>query len=175
MDRKYKIPFALTILTFALAGCSTNKIKVEEVKPNPLPKLVQAKTLVPVFSQSVSSTSKADPLRLRLDADNGVIFAVDPNGDWSVVFEGHQHIGAENACRNRFAQAIAQLGQEVFIQGDGDRGFGCPDIRRTIAFFRTRMQGKLAHQQHFAVYIGNRPVHHPLLIIKNAQLADFAT
>jgi len=64
MDRKYKIPFALTILTFALVGCSTNKIKVEKVKPNPLPKLAQAKSLVPVFSQSVSATSEEDPLRL---------------------------------------------------------------------------------------------------------------
>jgi outer membrane protein assembly factor BamB len=105
MDRKYKIPFALTILTFALAGCSTNKIKVEEVKPNPLPKLVQAKTLVPVFSQSVSSTSKADPLRLRLDADNGVIFAVDPNGEVA-AYQGKQRLWQKKVSKLGLSSGI---------------------------------------------------------------------
>lgn len=80
MNRKYKITCALTVLTLALAGCA-NKGKVEKVKPNPLPKLVQAKTLVPVFSNSVASTDEADPLRLRMDADNGVVFSVNPNGE----------------------------------------------------------------------------------------------
>ncbi|QQN39868.1 outer membrane protein assembly factor BamB [Acinetobacter sp. CS-2] len=105
MDRKYKIPFALTILTFALAGCSTNKIKVEEVKPNPLPKLVQAKTLVPVFSQSVSSTTKADPLRLRLDADNGVIFAVDPNGEVA-AYQGKQRLWQKKVSKLGLSSGI---------------------------------------------------------------------
>lgn len=105
MDRKYKIPFALTILTFALAGCSTNKIKVEEVKPNPLPKLVQAKTLVPVFSRSVSSTSKADPLRLRLDADNGVIFAVDPNGEVT-AYQGKQRLWQKKVSKLGLSSGI---------------------------------------------------------------------
>lgn len=81
MNRKYKISCALTVLTLALAGCANKGVKVEEVKPNPLPKLTQAKALVPVFSQNVSSTSAADPLRLRLDVDNGVTFAVSPNGE----------------------------------------------------------------------------------------------
>lgn len=105
MDRKYKIPFALTILTFALAGCSTNKIKVEEVKPNPLPKLVQAKNLVPVFSQSVSSTSKADPLRLRLDAANGVVFAVDPNGEVS-AYQGKQRLWKQKVSKQGLSAGI---------------------------------------------------------------------
>lgn len=80
MNRKYKITCALTVLTLALAGCA-NKGKVEKVKPNPLPKLEQAKTLAPVFSNSVVSTEEADPLRLRMDADNGVVFSVNPNGE----------------------------------------------------------------------------------------------
>ena len=105
MDRKYKIPFALTILTFALAGCSTNKIKVEEVKPNPLPKLVQTKNLVPVFSQSVSSTSKADPLRLRLDADNGVVFAVDPNGEVT-AYQGKQRLWQKKVSKLGLSSGI---------------------------------------------------------------------
>lgn len=81
MNRKYKISCALTVLTLALAGCANKGIKVEEVKPNPLPKLTQGKALAPVFSQSVASTSAADPLRLRIAVDNGTQFLVSPNGE----------------------------------------------------------------------------------------------
>ena len=116
MDRKYKIPFALTILTFALAGCSTNKIKVEEVKPNPLPKLVQAKTLVPVFSQSVSSTSKADPLRLRLDADNGAVFAVDPNGEVA-AYQGKQRLWQQKVSKQGLSSGI-EAGEGIVVVGN---------------------------------------------------------
>ena len=116
MDRKYKIPFALTILTFALAGCSTNKTKVEEVKPNPLPKLVQAKNLVPVFSQSVSSTSKADPLRLRLDAHNGVIFAVDPNGEVA-AYQSKQRLWQQKVSKQGLSSGI-EAGEGIVIVGN---------------------------------------------------------
>ncbi|GAA5180660.1 outer membrane protein assembly factor BamB [Acinetobacter kookii] len=116
MDRKYKIPFALTILTFALAGCSTNKTKVEEVKPNPLPKLVQAKTLVPVFSQSVSSTSKADPLRLRLDADNGAVFAVDPNGEVA-AYQGKQRLWQQKVSKQGLSSGI-EAGEGIVVVGN---------------------------------------------------------
>lgn len=116
MDRKYKIPFALTILTFALAGCSTNKTKVEEVKPNPLPKLVQAKNLVPVFSQSVSSTSKADPLRLRLDADNGVIFAVDPNGEVA-AYQSKQRLWQQKVSKQGLSSGI-EAGEGIVVVGN---------------------------------------------------------
>ncbi|MCG2609220.1 MULTISPECIES: outer membrane protein assembly factor BamB [unclassified Acinetobacter] len=116
MDRKYKIPFALTILTFALAGCSTNKIKVEEVKPNPLPKLVQAKNLVPVFSQSVSSTGKADPLRLRLDAANGVVFAVDPNGEVS-AYQGKQRLWKQKVSKQGLSAGI-EAGEGIVVVGN---------------------------------------------------------
>lgn len=116
MDRKYKIPFALTILTFALAGCSTNKTKVEEVKPNPLPKLVQAKNLVPVFSQSVSSTSKADPLRLRLDADNGAVFAVDPNGEVA-AYQGKQRLWQQKVSKQGLSSGI-EAGEGIVVVGN---------------------------------------------------------
>ena len=91
MNRKYKIACALTVLTLALAGCASKGAKVEEAKPNPLPKLVQAKTLVPVFSTNVASASEADPLRLRLDVDNGVIFVINPNGEVE-AYRGKQRL-----------------------------------------------------------------------------------
>lgn len=114
MDRKYKIPFALTILTVALLGCSSNKIKVEQVKPNPLPKLVQAKALVPVFSQSVSATSKEDPLRLRLDVDNGVIFAVDPKGEVT-AYQGKQRLWQQKVSKQGLSSGVEAAEGTVIV------------------------------------------------------------
>lgn len=91
MNRKYKFACALTVLTLALAGCANKGVKVEEVKPNPLPKLVDAKTLTAVFSTNVASTSEADPLRLRLDANNGTVFVVNPDGEVE-AYQGKQRI-----------------------------------------------------------------------------------
>lgn len=91
MNRKYKITCALTVLTLALAGCANKGVKVEEAKPSPLPKLEQVKTLVPVFSQNVASTDEADPLRMRLDVDNGVIFVINPNGEVE-AYQGKQRL-----------------------------------------------------------------------------------
>ncbi len=114
MDRKYKIPFALTILTVALLGCSSNKIKVEQVKPNPLPKLVQAKALVPVFSQSVSATSKEDPLRLRLDVDNGVIFALDPKGEVT-AYQGKQRLWQQKLSKQGLSSGVEAAEGTVIV------------------------------------------------------------
>ncbi|WP_180075502.1 outer membrane protein assembly factor BamB [Acinetobacter sp. YH12254] len=105
MNRKYKITCALTVLTLALAGCAGKTNKVPEVKPNPLPKLTQAKTLVPVFSTSVSATDAADPLRLRLDADNGVIFAIDPKGEVS-AFKGKQRLWQKKVSKDNLSSGV---------------------------------------------------------------------
>ena len=91
MDRKFKIPFALAILSVALIGCSSNKVKEVKVKPNPLPKVAQASNLVQVFATSVSSTSEEDPFRLRLDTENGVVFALDPKGEVA-AYKGKQRL-----------------------------------------------------------------------------------
>ena len=114
MDRKYKIPFALTILTVALLGCSSNKIKVEQVKPNPLPKLVQSKALVPVFSQSVSATSKEDSLRLRLDVDNGVIFALDPKGEVT-AYQGKQRLWQQKVSKQGLSSGVEAAESMVIV------------------------------------------------------------
>ncbi|MFZ0023920.1 outer membrane protein assembly factor BamB [Acinetobacter sp.] len=105
MNRKYKITCALTVLTLALAGCAGKTNKVPEVKPNPLPKLTQAKTLVPVFSTSVASTDAADPLRLRLDADNGVVFAIDPKGEVS-AFKGKQRLWQKEVSKENLSSGV---------------------------------------------------------------------
>lgn len=105
MDKKYTIPFALAIFSAALMGCSSNKVKEEKVKPNPLPKLAQATSLVPVFSQSVASTSKEDPLRLRLDADNGVIFILSPNGVVS-AYQGKQRLWEKKVSKSGLSSGV---------------------------------------------------------------------
>lgn len=105
MNRKYKITCALTVLTLALAGCAGKTNKVPEVKPNPLPKLTQAKTLVPVFSTSVSATDAADPLRLRLDADNGVVFVIDPKGEVS-AFKGKQRLWQKKVSKDNLSSGV---------------------------------------------------------------------
>ncbi|WP_313659628.1 outer membrane protein assembly factor BamB [Acinetobacter variabilis] len=105
MNRTYKITCALTVLTLALAGCAGKTNKVPEVKPNPLPKISQTKTLVPVFSTSVSSTEKADPLRLRLDADNGVVFAIDPKGE-VIAFNGKQRLWQKKVSKDTLSSGV---------------------------------------------------------------------
>ena len=113
MNRKYKISCALTVLTLALAGCASSG-KVEEVKPNPLPKLMQAKTLTPVFSQSVSSTSTADPLRLRLDADNGVVFALDPKGIVT-AYQGKQKLWQKEVSKAGLSSGVEAADGHVIV------------------------------------------------------------
>lgn len=105
MNRKYKIACALTVLTLALAGCASKGAKVEEAKPNPLPKLVQAKTLVPVFSTNVASASEADPLRLRLDVDNGVIFVINPNGEVE-AYRGKQRLWQKKVSKQGLSSGV---------------------------------------------------------------------
>ncbi|GAA5017375.1 outer membrane protein assembly factor BamB [Acinetobacter puyangensis] len=81
MKNIVKIPFALTLLSVALLGCSSKSgIKVEEPKPNPLPKIQVTQQLKPVFQTSVSSSPKHDPLRYQLDRFDGVYYSVDPDG-----------------------------------------------------------------------------------------------
>lgn len=105
MDRKYKIPFALALLSAALMGCSSNKVKQEKIKPNPLPKLAQASSLVPVFSEKVSSTAKEDPLRLRLDADNGVTFLMDPKGEVA-AYKGKQRLWETKVSQHELSSGV---------------------------------------------------------------------
>lgn len=118
MYKKFKIPFALTILAVAMVGCSSNKPKVEKVKPNPLPKLVQAKTLQQVFAQNVSSTNKNDPLRLQMAADNGVIFLIDPQKGSVDAFQGNKLLWSSQIYKKGVLSAGVVVGNGVVIAGN---------------------------------------------------------
>lgn len=112
-----KIPFALAILTAALMGCSSHQPKVEKIKPNPLPKLVQAKQLVPVFSTSVSATAESDPLRLQMATDNNMLFAVDPKGTVE-AFQNNKRVWATKTTKKQGLSAGVVAGQGIVVAGN---------------------------------------------------------
>lgn len=112
-----KIPFAFAILTAALMGCSSHQPKVEKIKPNPLPKLVQAKQLVPVFSTSVSATAENDPLRLQMATDNNMLFAVDPKGTVE-AFQNNKRVWATQTTKKQGLSAGVVAGQGIVVAGN---------------------------------------------------------
>ncbi len=114
MDRKYKIPFALAILTTALAGCSSHKAKEVKIKPNPLPKIAVTQSLAPVFSINVGSTDKIDPLRLRLDTENGVVFAVDPKGKVA-AYKGKQRLWEVKVNKHGLTSGITAAEGALYV------------------------------------------------------------
>ena len=103
MQNKLKLPLAIAIASALLVGCSTNKVK--EAKPNSLPKITQAQSLNLVFSQSVSSTDAAEALRLQLDTDNGVIFAIDPDGQVS-AYKGKERLWKSKITKQELTAGV---------------------------------------------------------------------
>lgn len=115
MDKKITLPFALALVAAALTACSSNTVKVKEPKPNPLPKLVQSKALVPVFSQKVSATAKEDPLRLQLDSDNGVNFIVNPKGEVA-AYRGKQRLWETRVNKHGLTSGV-EAAQGIVLVG----------------------------------------------------------
>ena len=91
MKMNYKAPLVLGLLSLALVGCANKAIKVEEQKPNPLPKIAVSQSLVSVASYSVSSSQEVDPLRLQLGLADGKVFTADPKGEVT-AYQGKQRI-----------------------------------------------------------------------------------
>lgn len=114
MQNKLKLPLAIAIASALLIGCSTNKVK--EVKPNPLPKITQQQGLNLVFSQSVSSTNAAEALRLQLDTDNGVIFAIDPDGQVS-AYKAKQRLWKSKVTKQELTAGV-EAGEGIVIIGN---------------------------------------------------------
>ena len=114
MQNKLKLPLAIAVASALLIGCSTNKVK--EVKPNPLPKITQQQGLNLVFSQSVSSTNAAEALRLQLDTDNGVIFAIDPDGQVS-AYKAKQRLWKSKVTKQELTAGV-EAGEGIVIIGN---------------------------------------------------------
>ncbi|MEB3753598.1 outer membrane protein assembly factor BamB [Acinetobacter sp. MD2(2019)] len=117
MDKKFTLPFALTIVAAALVGCSSNKVKEENTKPNALPKLVQSKQLVPVFSQSVTASNKNDDLNLQIAADQGVLFIADPKGIVE-AYKGKQRLWSTKVSKDEGLSAGVEAADGVVIVGN---------------------------------------------------------
>lgn len=114
MQNKLKLPLAIAIASALLVGCSSNKVK--EAKPNPLPKITQEQSLSLVFSQSVSSTKAAEALRLQLDTDNGVIFAIDPDGQVS-AYKGKQRLWKSKITKQELTAGV-EAGEGIVVIGN---------------------------------------------------------
>ncbi|MGE8645104.1 outer membrane protein assembly factor BamB [Acinetobacter vivianii] len=114
MQNKLKLPLAIAIASALLVGCSSNKVK--EAKPNPLPKITQEQSLSLVFSQSVSSTKAAEALRLQLDTDNGVIFAIDPDGQVS-AYKGKERLWKSKITKQELTAGV-EAGEEIVVIGN---------------------------------------------------------
>ena len=114
MQNKLKLPLAIAIASALLVGCSSNKVK--EAKPNPMPKITQQQNLSLVFSQSVSSTNAAEALRLQLDTDNGVIFAIDPDGQVS-AYQGKQRLWKSKITKQELTAGV-EAGEGVVVIGN---------------------------------------------------------
>ncbi|AMW79799.1 outer membrane protein assembly factor BamB [Acinetobacter sp. TGL-Y2] len=116
MQSKYKIPFTIAVLAFAITGCSSNKIKVEKVKPNPLPKLAQSMSLAQVVSHKVSATDAEDPLRLKIASEQGVLFILDPKGTVS-AFQGKQRLWEKKISKQGLSSGVA-AGNGIVVVGN---------------------------------------------------------
>ncbi|MFV5191387.1 outer membrane protein assembly factor BamB [Acinetobacter courvalinii] len=114
MQNKLKLPLAIAIASALLVGCSSNKVK--EAKPNPLPKITQEQSLNLVFSQSVSSTNAAEALRLQLDTDNGVIFAIDPDGQVS-AYKGKERFWKSKITKQELTAGV-EAGEGIVVIGN---------------------------------------------------------
>ena len=114
MQNKLKLPLAIAVASALLLGCSSNKVK--EAKPNPLPKIQQQQGLNLVFSQSVSSTSAAEALRLQLDTDNGVIFAIDPDGQVS-AYKGKEQLWKSKITKQELTAGV-EAAEGIVVVGN---------------------------------------------------------
>ncbi|EKU54403.1 outer membrane assembly lipoprotein YfgL [Acinetobacter sp. WC-323] len=114
MQNKLKLPLAIAIASALLVGCSSNKVK--EAKPNPLPKITQEQSLNLVFSQSVSSTNAAEALRLQLDTDNGMIFAIDPDGQVS-AYKGKERLWKSKITKQELTAGV-EAGEGIVVIGN---------------------------------------------------------
>lgn len=148
MNKKFKIPFALAVLAVALAGCSSNKPKVEKIKPNPLPKLVQSKSLQQTFVQHVSATNKKDPLRLQMAVDNGNMFFVDPDKNTVEAYQGNQRLWSTRIAKKGSLSAGAVAGNGIVVVGNQKGELIALDQAKGTILWTNELSGSLITPSH---------------------------
>ena len=90
MKNIFKIPFALTVLSVALVGCSSNS-KTEKPKPVSLPKIQAQQSLEQVFSASTASAPKYDSSHYQIDRFDDVFYTASADGDVE-AYEGKKRL-----------------------------------------------------------------------------------
>lgn len=141
MDIKYKLIGAVTVLSLAMMGCSTNKTKVEEPKPNPLPKITQSVSLAQVASYKVSSTDEADPLRLRMANDQGVVYLLDPKGSVS-AYQGKQRLWEKEVSKRGLSSGVEAANGLVVVGNQKGQLFAL-DQATGAEKWKTQLSGAL--------------------------------
>lgn len=114
MDRKYKTSLVLAALSCALMACTSNTVKEDKTKPSALPKIEQSISLAPVFSQRVSSTKAADPLRLRMSVDRGIYYLLDPKGS-VLAYKGKQRLWERRVSKLGLSSGIEAANGLVIV------------------------------------------------------------
>lgn len=107
----FKIPFAVTVLSLALLGCS-GKSKVETPKPSNLPKIETTASLAEVFSNSVASTPKYEVSHYQLDRYDGLFYTVGADGDVE-AYDGKKRVWEQRPAKELSAGVTVEHGIAV--------------------------------------------------------------
>ena len=135
MAKTIKHALTWTLLAASIVGCSSNTIKVEKVKPNPLPKLETATaSLAEVQRFSVASLPAAERGHIRIDTDGQALYTADPNGEVTAYVKGKR---LWQVRPTKQLTAGVSVGDQLAVVANG----------KGEIFALDRQTGKLAWQQ----------------------------
>ena len=100
-------------------------------------------------------------------------FGVHEDGDRPVVEEFNLHVRTEDARGDGFAEGVGKDADEAFVEGNGDFGLGSVDVGGTVALAGARHEGELADGKDVPAGFEDGAVHHAVLVVKDAEVADF--
>ena len=101
-----------------------------------------------------------------------LVLGVNTDGDWPVINEFYLHLSAELACTYGFTYCLAQSGAERIIERNRDFVAACTEPRRAVAFLVGGVERELADDQRLALDVEYGAVHHALVVVENAEVAD---
>lgn len=104
-----------------------------------------------------------------------LISAVDPEGDGTVVGQGHFHVSTKDATADGRVDFLRKGVAEGIIKRLRNRRRRGSEKRGSIAFFGGGVEGELADHDDVSGDVPDTQIHFPLGIFKNAQLGNFST
>lgn len=103
------------------------------------------------------------------------VFGIDDDGDGAVIGKADEHLSAEIAGADRFAEVLLKLLNELFVKRNRDFRSRRAAVGRAIAFFRAREERELADEKDLALDVLNREIHDVGFVVEDAQPNDFST